>query len=270
MRTYSSIIALTTVVSCVAACGNGNDNDNDTTEVRVVAGVYDATVDLGAGAFASTGVVDSGPEGASIRLELGNDASVTFGGPVASEGSMTGPGTFLVTDILFQGTGEATFGARAGIDIVTGSVTAPDASIRGFDHVAFSMRRPADANASGFSGTYRFTLAPSPSVCSCTSTLDLALTFDASGISTIGAATERAEDGTSVASLMGVSSSLSPEGRLRVTASYEPADDPQRSGVVALIGVLDASGAVTTASGDTFAGFTPASRIGTWTADRIE
>jgi hypothetical protein len=281
----------------VSGCGQGNDNETPVatasalptatatpvvtasvpatpsttpTVVPLVAeGVYDVTIGRGGGSVDSVGIVSLTDGNAFVSLSLGADTSVAFGGPVIGSGTMTGQGIVTVADELFQDTGEAVFSDASGVHMVTGSVVAP--SFVGSDHpITFTMRRPADADASGFSGTYRFALAPSPSACTCPSTVDLTLTIGISGMGMAAAATEHSGDGTSLASLPGVFVSLSPQGKVRITGSYEPVAMPPFSGPLALIGTVHGSGTLVTASGDTFFGdpLTPAIRIGTWNAER--
>jgi hypothetical protein len=236
----------------------------------VLNGVYDATVIHNGGSSDTIGNVATETDGtAFVSVALGNDASASFGGPVAADGTMRGEGTLLVTDIVFQDSGEAVFSDDAGVRTIAGSIVAPEAS--GFGGtITFTMRRPADADASAFSGTYRFQFAPSPSGCGCASTLDLTLTVGRSGEGMAGGGIERDHDGASLASVSEAFLSLSPQGRARINVGYAPVMiAPPFCCTVELIGTVDASGAIVTASGATFVGFTPATDVGGWTAERL-
>ena len=262
------MIVMMAGILSATACGNGNDNESP--RVAIAAGVYDTTVVRDGASIEGIGLVSTERDEAAVFLKLGNDSTVRFAGRVSEDGHMSGDGSFTVTDILFQSRGEATFSESGGVHTVAGSVVAMGTPVGGFEReITFTMQRPADADASGFSGTYRFTLAPSPSACACTSTIDLSFTIDASGSGLADAATEHRSDGSMIGTLAGAGIFLSPQGKVGMTGSYQSATVPGPA-LLELIGSTSGSNTLAGASGDTFFGFTPANRIGTWSAERVE
>lgn len=265
MRTASIVVMMSLLT--VAACGGGG-NDNESPRALVGAGTYDATVEHEGASFEDVGSVYVQRDHIGLSLQLGPDAGVQFSGRLNDESTVQGTGLLFVTDVGYQADVEATFSTDGDAYVVSGSAVAPDA-LRGFDRpLTFTMRRPMHADASGFSGSYRFTFDPGPR-CTCTSTIDFDFTIDAQGNGSAGDTTEYASDGTVLTAIGFPRLTLSPQGKLRISSGYSPVDGTMPE-YLTLVGTLDASASPTTASGDTLLGlFSPSGPFGTWTAERL-
>ncbi len=275
MRTLLIPVAISLVALLGCGDGHGDRTSRPTPTVTpaIVAGIYDATITRASGSpthTSSTGSVNVLSDGeVGVFVRLGVDRSLDFGGHVGADGTMSGDGGLLVTDIGAAGHGDAVFSDKDGVHTVTGSFRTEGQDGPESEDAAFVLLRPVSADATEFNGSYRFTFANSPSFCGCPSTIDVDLTFDASGSGTATASVERDERGASLASLGDGGATISPNAQLEAFFGYNPVTNLGLSRLL-LIGEIRLSDTGVSGEGEAFVGgITADLGVGPWSVSRL-
>jgi len=219
-------------VLCLAltSCGDGSDATRTPVALEnVTAGVWDATISQDDETALTVADVQ-GNMSAAIPMAPRGFGSLTFEGPLNTDGAATLTGGFSGSDFFVQLDGSATATRTGTMERMTGSLA-------GFSRppYTFELTRDNDRTPERFSGTYTFLLTTTAGRGSTVAlTVDVSTDGHASFANTVE--TARA-DGTIIADLTAGSVLVSPSGRLRLSARYEtrtpgcPLSDPFNVGL---------------------------------------